>query len=294
MCCPAGGEGKGTSNPEIDLEIGLEEYRSACEARRYLTMAGAEGRLSRAGRRCDRVKARGTLALIALMAVACVGDDGRTGTDSSGADATPTYALVDSGAPKLRPRDEASESFRAFRARALGAFARRDTAFLHAMLAPEIRVSFGPDQGIDEFKRMWKTDAANSDVWTALMRVLTMGGEQPSDSQFVAPYVYAFWPDSMDAFELVAVIGDSVRVVEAPTADSRVLGAALHSILKLIEWKGLPESGVAADTTWAQVRLPNGVPGWIRGASVYSPVSWRAMFVRRGERWQMVFFVAGD
>lgn len=237
---------------------------------------------------------RGTLALIALALAACAGDDERAGADSSGTESTATYALIDSSALKLLPRDEANDSFRAFRSRALGAFARRDTAFLHAMLAPEIKVSFGPENGSDEFKRMWKTHAPDSDVWTALMRVLTMGGEQTSDSQFVAPYVYAFWPDSVDAFEHVTVIGDSVRVLESPTTDARVLGAALNSILKLIQWNGLPESGVATDTTWAQVQLPGGGSGWIRGASVYSPVSWRAMFVRRGERWQMVFFVAGD
>lgn len=229
-----------------------------------------------------------------LMVAACAGGDERARADSSATDSSVTYPLVDSVAPKLLPRDEASESFRMFRSRALGALARRDTTFLHAMLAPEIRISFGPEQGIAAFKRMWETDAPDSDVWAALMRVLTMGGQQPSDSQFVAPYVYAFWPDSLDAFEHVAVVGDSVRVVDEPTADAGVLGAALNSILPLVEWKGLPESGVPSDTTWARVRLPNGATGWVRGASVYSPVGWRAMFVRRGERWQMVFFVAGD
>jgi len=162
------------------------------------------------------------------------------------------------------------------------------------MLAPEIRNTFGGDDGIAGFRRVWKMDEPNSDVWTALKRVLTMGGRQATDSQFTAPYVYAFWPDSMDAFEHVAVTGDSVRVHDAPAPDSRVLGGAHHSILKFREWRGLPRSGVAADTTWARVVLPNADSGWIRGASVYSPVSWRAMFVWRDGRWLMLLFVAGD
>jgi hypothetical protein len=56
----------------------------------------------------------------------------------------------------------------------------------------------------------------------------------------------------------------------------------------------MPESDIAADTTWAHVELTDGTTGWISGVSVYSPVSWRAMFVHRGGRWRMVFFAAGD
>jgi len=234
------------------------------------------------------------MALMALMAGACAANDDAPDRDAAPDDSAVTYTYVDSGAPKLEPRDEANDSFREFRSRALAAFARRDTAFLYGMLTPDIKNSFGGDDSIAGFRRIWRMDAPGSDLWTALMRVLTMGGQQPSDSQFIAPYVFAFWPDSMDSFEHVAVIGDSVRVLEAPAAGARVLGAALNSILKFREWQGMPESGVAADTTWAQVQLPDGSSGWIRGASVYSPVSWRAMFVRRGERWQMILFVAGD
>ena len=237
---------------------------------------------------------RSSTLLCLLLLAACAKEDTVSESDSARPDSAVVIAIVDSGAPKLLPRDEANESFRQFRSDALRALASRDTAFLHGMLAPEIKNSFGGDDRIAGFRRMWKTDDPNSDVWTALIRVLTMGGQQPTDSQFTAPYVYAFWPDSMDAFEHVAVIGDSVRVHAAPAPDSRVLGAALHSILKFKDWRGLPASGVAADTTWAKVLLPNADSGWIRGASVYSPIGWRAMFVRRGGRWLMIFFVRGD
>ena len=229
-----------------------------------------------------------------LLLVACAKEEAAPEPDSARPDSPAVVAMVDSGAPKLLPRDEANESFRQFRSEALRALANRDTAFLYGMLAPEIKNSFGGDDHIAGFRRLWKMDEPNSDVWAALIRVLTLGGEQSSDSQFTAPYVYAFWPDSMDSFEHVAVIGDSVRVHDAPAAGSRILGGALHSILKFREWRGLPESGVAADTTWAKVLLPNADSAWIRGASVYSPVGWRAMFVRRGTRWLMTFFVRGD
>ncbi|HEX6941682.1 MAG TPA: hypothetical protein VF128_02075 [Gemmatimonadaceae bacterium] len=237
---------------------------------------------------------RASVIACAFILAACTREEVAQEPESPRADSTIVLVMVDSGAPKLLPRDEANESFRQFRSDALRAFASRDTTFLYGMLAPEIRNSFGGDDSVAGFRRLWKTDEPTSDVWTALIRVLTMGGQQSSDSQFTAPYVYAFWPDSIDAFEHVAVVGDSVRVHDAPAAGSRILGGALHSILKFREWRGLPASGVAADTTWAKVLLPNADSGWIRGASVYSPVGWRAMFVRRGGRWLMVFFVRGD
>jgi hypothetical protein len=229
-----------------------------------------------------------------MLLAACAREEVAQESDSSRPDSAAVTTMVDSGAPKLLPRDEASESFRRFRSDALRALASRDTTFLYAMLAPEIRNSFGGDDSVSGFRRLWKMDEPNSDVFRALIGVMTMGGQQPTDSQFTAPYVYAFWPDSIDAFQHVAVVGDSVRVQEAPSPDSRVLGLALNSILKFREWRGLPSSGVAADTTWAKVLLPNADSGWIRGASVYSPVGWRAMFVQRGGRWLMVFFVRGD
>jgi hypothetical protein len=234
------------------------------------------------------------MAVTLFAALACSRAETGELVDSSQGTPVPQLAAVDGGAPRLLPRDEANESFRQFRSEALRALAGKDTAFLYGMLAPEIRNSFGGDDSVSGFKRIWKMDNPQTDVWMALTRVLTMGGEQSTDSTFMAPYAFAFWPDSIESFDHVAVIGDTVRVLDAPSSGARVLGSASNSILKFREWRGMPESDIAADTTWAHVELPDGTTGWISGASVYSPVSWRAMFVHREGRWRMVFFAAGD
>ena len=227
--------------------------------------------------------------------LACARADTPDRSDTTRPDSAVAIAPIDSGAPKLDPRDEASPSFREFRARTIEALARKDTAYLYGMLAPEIKNTFGGDDGIDGFRRVWKMDnPATSEVWTALARVLNMGGQQATDSNFTAPYVYAFWPDSMDSFSFVAVTKADARVHETAGASSTVKGIASHSILRFKNWQGLGESGVAVDSTWAEVELPGGATGWLRGTDVYSPVSWRAMFMKRGDRWLMVFFVAGD
>ena len=232
-------------------------------------------------------------ATCVLIVAACTRGDVAQQADSTSVEPV-AVAMIDSGAPKLLPRDEANASFREFRSRLLDALSRKDTAFLYGILAPGIKTSFGGDGGIDGFKRQWRMDDPETPVWTALSRLLSMGGEQSTDTNFVAPYVYAFWPDSLDAFEHIAVIGSAARLHQQPLADARVVGAVDHSILRVREWRGLSAAGVPADTISANVQLPSGASGWIRSADVYSPVGWRAMFVRHGDRWSMVLFVAGD
>jgi hypothetical protein len=201
---------------------------------------------------------------------------------------------VDSNAPKLLPIDQADASFRSFRDSALKALSRRDTSFLYSILTPDIKNSFGGDDSIAGFKRIWRMDVPSSGVWSALSRVLRMGGKLAADSTFTTPYVYAFWPDTVDAFDYVAVTASDAPFHAQPNSGSTVMGTLSHAILKLEEWRNLDESGVATDTTWAHLALPDGGTGWVKGVDVYSPIGWRAFFVKRNGRWLMQLFVAGD
>ena len=230
-----------------------------------------------------------------VSTVACAGREGSQLPDST----TPTDSVsavrgpvVDSGAPRLEPRDEANASFREFRERLLAALARKDTAFLHGIVAPEIRTSFGADGGIKDFKAMWKTADASSEVWATLSRLLRMGGKHDSDTSFVSPYVFAFWPDSIDAFSFVAVTSAAAAIRDRPEAQSDVIGIANHSILRVLEWQGIPAD--IKPSSWARVELPDKRSGWMAGGDVFSPVSWRAAFVKRADQWVMILLVAGD
>jgi hypothetical protein len=201
---------------------------------------------------------------------------------------------VDVGAPKLLPVDQADASFRVFRDSTLAALARQDTTFLYDILSPDIRISFGADGGIADFRRMWAMDDPDTRVWRDLARVLRMGGAFASDSTFMAPYVYAVWPDSIDAFEFVAVTSPQTAVRSAPETQADTIGTASYSILRLGEWRGMPETAVEPDTSWAGVVLPDGRTGWLRAEDVHSPVGWRAIFTRSDGRWVMDAFIAGD
>jgi hypothetical protein len=110
----------------------------------------------------------------------------------------------------------------------------------------------------------------------------------------MAPYVYAVWPDSIDAFEFVAVTSPQTAVRSAPETQADTIGTASYSILRLGEWRGMPETAVEPDTSWAGVVLPDGRTGWLRAEDVHSPVGWRAIFTRSDGRWVMDAFIAGD
>lgn len=233
--------------------------------------------------------------MLLATSMACVGRESDS-RDSAGVDTVivPAAIPVDSGAPRLEPRDDANPSFREFRERTLAALERRDTAYLHGIVAPEIRTSFGDDGGAANFREMWKTSDPASSVWPTLTRVLRMGGKHSSDSMFYAPYVYAFWPDSIDAFSHVAVTSANSRIHTQPRAGSPLLGTATYSILRTVEWTSIPGDVVPSDTSWVRVETPDKRSGWLSVADAYSPVSWRAAFARRGDRWVMILFVAGD
>ena len=83
-------------------------------------------------------------------------------------------------------------------------------------------------------------EQGNSEVWSALTRVLRMGGKLGGDSTFVAPYVYAFWPDSIDAFEYVAVVTPNTPAREEPDRARPPIGKLAHLAS---ETRGMEESG---------------------------------------------------
>lgn len=234
-------------------------------------------------------------SLLILVACEAAPEEGRNPDPATPVPQEPApLPAVDTGAPKFPPVDQADESFRAFRDSTLAALARQDTTYLIGILAPDIRSSFGPDDGIDGFRRMWEIENPDTRLWSELARVLRMGGAFATDSSFMAPYVYALWPDSLDPFEFVAVTSPRAVVRGAPASSADTIGTASHAILPLEQWLGMPERPSQPDTSWGGVVLPDGRTAWLRAEDFHSPVGWRAIFARRDGRWLMTAFVAGD
>lgn len=213
--------------------------------------------------------------------------------------APPAAAQVSSQAHKLLPSDNAADdpSFFTFRSQLMQALQRQDTAYLFSVLADDIRNTFGGDDGIAAFKRLWGLDqpdsVAQSSVWETLLRVLSLGGRLRGDV-YQAPYVSALWPEAIDPFEFVAIVGDRVTVRAAADPNAAIVALLSFDVVTFREWKDLGPKGNVTASSWANVELGSGHTGWVRARFAYSPVGWRAYFVKRSGRWVLVQFAAGD
>jgi len=201
-------------------------------------------------------------------------------------------ALAQAAAPaqprSLVPVDEAATQpdFFAFRAQLQTAIARRDADAVLDVVSPAIRVTFGDANGRAAFEKHWRIRDPGSPLWSELGAVLALGGAFQGVDTFVAPYVFARWPEKIDAFAHIAVIGHNVRVRAKPSVDAPVLTAVSFAIL------GRP--GAARDAGWVGVQLTDGRRGFIAAQFARSSIDHRAFFTRTAGRWLMTLLVAGD
>jgi len=191
--------------------------------------------------------------------------------------------------PTLRPVDEADRnpSFLAFRTSLRETIARKDADALLAVVDSSIKNGFGGDDGIAAFEKQWQPRSRSSRLWDELGSTLALGGTFDSAGNFVAPYVFSRWPESIDAFEHVAITGTGVRVRAKPSPTGAVVGRLSYAIV--------PRARTPADSEeWTAVRRSNGRTGYVATRYARSPVGYRAFFEPRGDTWKMTLFAAGD
>ena len=202
-------------------------------------------------------------------------------------------STVLSQSAKLQPVDEATKdpSFFAFRARLLSALARKDVNYLISILDPQIKTDFGGGGGVADFKKAWRPERSNSQIWSELVSVLALGGSFDKGS-FSAPYVYSKFPDEFDAYEYRAVIEDGVRVRREPNTTSAVIKTLSFDIVKVVV--DTPNENSAVKRQWLTVELGDGQKGFMAKEYLRSPIDYRAIFEKKNGKWLMTAFVAGD
>ncbi|MFI0400322.1 MAG: SH3 domain-containing protein [Thiolinea sp.] len=197
-------------------------------------------------------------------------------------------SLPTQAATMLQPVDNASKdpSFLAFRSQLLKTIERKDAKAFLAVVNKNIHVSFGMENGIEDFKKMWGLNKpATSQLWAELSKVLKMGGSFSNKTTFVAPYVFSEWPEDKDAFENWVVIAKDVNIRAKPSTNAAVLKKVSYEILP-VEF--------SENEQWVTVKLDNGKQGYIASQYIRSSVDYRAFFEKINGRWQMTVFIAGD
>ena len=198
-------------------------------------------------------------------------------------------AVASAQAPRLEPVDEGPQKpdFLAFRTELRQTIARRDVPALLRVVHPNIKNSFGGDDGIEAFKRRWRLDRADSKLWRELGAVLALGGTFLRSGSIRSAVRLLEMARDLGRIRNVALIGSNVRVRAAPSTSGRVLATMSYAILRL---KGPGSRG----QSWTAVVLPDGRRGYVASHLVRSSIDYRAFFARTDGRWLMTMFVAGD
>jgi hypothetical protein len=195
---------------------------------------------------------------------------------------------------KLYPVDEwdADASLAQFRGRLREIVRRRDWPRLRENLDASIQNSFGGDGGIPEFQQMWHPEKASSRLWPILSELLRFGGcftSQERD-EFYTPYVFARFPDTLDAFTYAVILGKAVKVLAGSSPSAKVVGILNYDIVELLpeasEARGRPDS-------WVRIRVRD-LEGYVMKGSLRSPIDYRLGLQRSGRAWRIVALVAGD
>ena len=201
----------------------------------------------------------------------------------------------------VKPVDEGKldPSFAAFRAKLIDAAERRDAKFILSILDPKINLSFGGQQGIADFRSMWKVESGGKEFWAEFLPVIKNGGTFVRENGkrtnlFYAPYTFNTFPEDLDGFEHFAIFGSKVNLRESPDSESKIIARLSYNVVKhepdLLGRGG--ETGKVGG--WQKVKTLGGLVGYVRSEYVRSPIDYRAGFEKKRGVWKMVTFIAGD
>ncbi len=178
-------------------------------------------------------------------------------------------------------------AFDKYRAQLNRAVRNRDAAALKALAAPDLTVNFNGDVGWTDFAKGWGLDTApkSSKLWAEMEGALALGcGVAPDGRYRVMPGMFEAIGDDVDIFDLVSV--------RAGTA-LRATASAQGRVIATLDWHAA-EVVEGEDDVWIKVKLLDGRIGWVAGDRLVSPVGYRLVSEKRGGRWLMTAFVAGD
>jgi hypothetical protein len=196
----------------------------------------------------------------------------------------------------LNPRYDArvDASFDKFRTDLLATIAVKDTKALLDIVPEDIRISFGDTNGRAAFINEWKPEDPNSKIWDVMKLVVENGGTFKTPTQFVAPYVYAIFPEDRDAFEFVAVVSAAATLKTEPNPEADVVTPLNYDIVKMLDASQLKSQHECTNADWLKVQTDAGQEGHVMCAEVRSPIDYRAFFEKQGDKWMMTILIAGD
>ena len=178
--------------------------------------------------------------------------------------------------------------FTAVRTRLGQVIQKQDTDGLLSLMAQNVRVTFGGRYGRGDFRQQWGRSKDQRELWKELRRATKLGCATAIDGQgeeYRAMPAMFVTGDDLDGFETwVALPGAAMRSRPSLKAPVRMRLPA-WTVLHEVNHDGGP---------WIEARTPRGRHGFVSTTQARSIIDYRIVFGRRGGRWLITAFVAGD
>ena len=208
---------------------------------------------------------------------------------------------------KLYPKSEISQhqGLSAFEAKLRSVIANGDTTTLFTLLDEDILNGFGGEGGVEEFKQYWNLPKGLEKLWLTLTELLGLGGtidKDPDNGEVIGatwPYTFTHFPDELDAYNYMVVIGSGVALREKPSIDSKVIARLSYDVLPYdydLTYRNkanpIPEEGFEY-VKWIALTY-KGQTGYVSSKYVRSPIDYRMSVLYDNGEWKIVILVAGD
>ena len=170
----------------------------------------------------------------------------------------------------------------------------KDDQKLLGLLHPRIKFDFDEGMGIGKFKKKWKPEDANSELWRIMNKIVGLGGVFVKDGRdpffnFVFPYVNQVdLEDGDEYFNTLVVTGKDVNVREKPDVRSKIVGRLTYDIVRYNYEKSEMKAWYFVQTA------DKDVSGYVSADFVYSPVDYRMFLTKQTGKWTISCLIAGD
>lgn len=189
---------------------------------------------------------------------------------------------------------KADPSFFQFREQLLEIIRKKDSQALLEFISPNIKNSFGGDDGIKEFRQMRLQGQSGEKFWNEIEQVVINGGcfTKPDHSgvtkEFWAPYLWCNVirdKTTESGYFSGVVLGKDIPVRIAPNRNSELIRYVSYEEVLVDE---------CTDNEWQYIKLADGARGYIPRRYFRLWVDYRARFIKKDGKWIMDLFLAGD
>lgn len=102
------------------------------------------------------------------------------------------------------------------------------------------------------------------------------------------------FPEDVDGFEHQIVFGNNVNLRAEPNTKAQTVAQLSYNIIKVDYDNSVADTTKEGEYLWLKIETLGGKKGFVNAQFVRSPIDYRACFEKRGGKWKMSFFLAGD